>query len=161
MLAASQLLVSSWPSLSFEVQHTLRGCCFQRWLLKLVEICPEFLFHKHDHLKSPLYYERFYSFRYHSQSVSKSTHISTRNPVKFAELMDADSQYAAARWMPPDSLLYTAYGNLQIATLIGASLSEPHTSMTALRMCVCMLAWPYTIESGYQVHINYLAHTAY
>ena len=24
--------------------------------------------------------------------------------------------------------------------LVGASLSEPHTSMTALRRCVCMLA---------------------
>ena len=50
--------------------------------------------------------------------------------------------------IPPDSLLYTVYGNLQVATLIRASLSESHTSMTALRMCVHVspLAWPYTVN---------------
>ena len=32
--------------------------------------------------------------------------------------------------------------------VIGASLSEPYTSWTALRKCVCMLVglWPYTVN---------------
>ena len=40
-------------------------------------------------------------------------------------------------------------------TLIGASLSEPHTSVTALRKCVCMLAClrPYTVNFKW-AHLN-------
>ena len=30
---------------------------------------------------------------------------------------------------------------LSLQSVIGASLSEPHTSVTALRTCVCMLAY--------------------
>ena len=43
-------------------------------------------------------------------------------------------------------------GEMVLAHIIGASVSEPHTSVTALRTCICMLAcllvclWPCTIN---------------
>ena len=48
--------------------------------------------------------------------------------------------------------MLTAPDSISTFKLVGASLSEPHTSMTALCMCVCMLAclfvclWPYTVN---------------
>ena len=50
-------------------------------------------------------------------------------------------------WTPPGEKWSS---EVKFLGLIGASLSEPHTSMTALRMCECMSAcllaclWPYT-----------------
>ena len=33
--------------------------------------------------------------------------------------------------------------------MIGASLSKPHTRVTALRMCMLACLWPYTNERVY------------
>ena len=38
--------------------------------------------------------------------------------------------------------------------LIGVSLSEPHTSVTSLRTCVCMLAWTDHLPQILNEHIQ-------
>ena len=40
--------------------------------------------------------------------------------------------------------------------LVGASLSEPHTSGTALRKCVCIYAClrPYTVKKFFKANLN-------